>query len=370
MRPQYRQFQRLSALWTVLFALWTPVARSEAEHFLHSVHPSLTPSSIRLRHSSDNPYDEDTELGARSSSGDDGDRRGLLAGAAPTGRSAPDPYGDESDESDDDDDDAGFSNGGERAQPRTPRHPPPQPSPSLFSEQDRLLGGPSRPSHSPAPGRERSGSSPGPPPPRDLPPLEAGATRIEMDALGAGSGGSGGSRPSSRARTASASNGTSTSGSGSTGGWVRRSRSGRSAREVRDLLYLRAQTVQLLRALLFPLLDDDDDAQLEEVHVDGAGAGAGAGRSSGHAPIAMARRRSLSSASSSAGGPPAPAPTPVGQVNGLLTRLHDAAPLSERETTSRALAREVGGRMRELGWQAKEGARWLGGGIAGAERGR
>ncbi|GAA5857422.1 hypothetical protein JCM9279_002506, partial [Rhodotorula babjevae] len=193
----YRQFQRLSALWTVLFALWTPVARSEAEHFLHSVHPSLTPSSIRLRHSSDNPYDEDTELGTRTSSGgegDDSDRRGLLSGAAPTGRSAPDPYDDESDESDDEHDDEHA-----RAEPRTPRHPPPQPqpSPSLFSEQDRLLGGPSRPSHSPVPspspspsqGRERAGSSPGPPPPRDLPPLEAGATRIEMDALGSGSGG-------------------------------------------------------------------------------------------------------------------------------------------------------------------------------------
>ncbi|GAA5854226.1 hypothetical protein JCM9279_006186 [Rhodotorula babjevae] len=166
----------------------------------------------------------------------------------------------------------------------------------------------------------------------------------------------------------------SASGTSGSGGWVRRSRSGRSAREVRDLLYLRAQTVQLLRALLFPLLDegdlDGDAAQLEEVHVDGDGDGAG--RSSGPAPVAMARRRSLSSASSSAGAPPAPAPTPtpVGQVNGLLTRLHDAAPLSERETTSRARAREVGGRMRELGWRAKEGARWLGGGIAGAERGR
>ncbi|GAA5912347.1 hypothetical protein JCM8208_003333 [Rhodotorula glutinis] len=384
----YRQFQRLSALWTVLFALWTPVARSEAEHFLHSVHPSLTPSSIRLRHSSDNPYDEDTELGARTSTsggegeGEDSDRRGLLSGAAPTGR-ATDPYDDESDESGDDDDDHDGDHDGEpgRVEPRTPRHPPPppQPSPSLFSEQDRLLGGPSRPSsHSPG-GRQRAGSSPGPPPPRDLAPHEAGATRIEMDALGTGGGGGGGGgggrRPRSRAPSTATASGTNGGGGGGGGGWVRRSRSGRSAREVRDLLYLRAQTVQLLRALLFPLLDEVGDldldgdaaAQLEEVHVDGAG------RSSGPAPVAMARRRSLSSASSS-GVPPAPAPTPapgpVGQVNGLLTRLHDAAPLSERETTSRARAREVGGRMRELGWTAKEGARWLGGGIAGAERGR
>ncbi|GAA5923090.1 hypothetical protein JCM3775_007434 [Rhodotorula graminis] len=393
----YRQFQRLSALWTVLFALWTPVARSEAEHFLHSVHPSLTPSSIRLRHSSDNPYDEDTELGARTSSSaaDDSDRRGLLEGAAPTGRLS-DPYDDESDESDDDggddDDDehAAADHADGRVQPRTPRHPPPQPSPSLFSEQDRLLGGPSRPSHSPAPshahaqqqgGRERAGSSPGPPQPRDLPPHEAGATRIEMDALGSGTtgGGGGGGRSGSRARTPSSSSAAAAA-NGSGGGWVRRSRSGRSAREVRDLLYLRAQTVQLLRALLFPLLDehgdldDDSGGGLEEVHVDGGAAS----RSSGHAPVAMARRRSLSSASSSpapGAGPGAPhatppASTPVGHVNGLLTRLHDAAPLSERETTSRALAREVGGRMRELGWQAKEGARWLGGGIAGTERAR
>lgn len=362
LRSQYRQFQRLSALWTVLFALWTPVARSEAEHFLHSVHPSLmTPSpGIRLRNSSDNPYAEDDE-GAHT--GDESDRRGLLSGAADVGRSDGFVLGDGDDDDDDDETD-----GEAEGKPRSHRRGPPQPSPALFSEQDRLLGGPSRPSssHSRNGSRARSGSSPGPPPPRDLPPAEAGATRIEMPALGSGV------TPAEERSPAS----TSSAAQGSSRPRTRRWGTGRSARQVRELLHLRAQTVQLLRALLFPLLDADDSdyddaaAQLEEVRVDRASA-------SGHAPVAMARRRSLSSASST-GGPSAPASAATnGTASGvpLLTRLPDrdstGAPVSERELASRALAREVGQRMRELGWRAKGGAGALGGGGGGGgERGR
>ncbi|BGP43401.1 hypothetical protein JCM10449v2_007436 [Rhodotorula kratochvilovae] len=299
----YRQFQRLLALWIVLFALWTPVARSEAEHFLHSVHPALSPHpGIRLRNSSDTPYDD----------GGEDDRRGLLASAA---------------EDDDDEEE-------EEEQQEGRRGRAPLPSPALFSEQDRLLGGPSRASSHLE--RRRAGDE----------------TTIEMPPLGSGI------LPSESAPASRAPSPRRTAGRG-------------HAQRVRELLRLRAETVLALREALRPLEggdslcdeeeedDDDDDMEgegrapprLEEVRIHGAST---SGSSSGAEAPPSARRRSLSS----------PAPPP-GFSNGLLTRLPAAAPpteLSERDRASAALAREVGVRMRELGWR--------GGGLGRAAGGR
>lgn len=102
---QYRQFQRLLALWRVLFGLWSPVAHEEASHLLHAVHPSL--SSPFLSDQTNTDFEDETDLGNMSASftsanGNDGG--------------------------------GGGSSGGRRT-----RNAPP--SPALFSEADRLLGG-------------------------------------------------------------------------------------------------------------------------------------------------------------------------------------------------------------------------------------
>ncbi|GAA5911387.1 uncharacterized protein JCM6883_000080 [Sporobolomyces salmoneus] len=97
----YRQFQRLLALWRVLVGLWSPVAHEEASHLLHSVHPSL--SSPFLSDQTNTDLEDETDLGNMSAS--------FTSANGSEG-----------------------GNGGRRS-----RNAPP--SPALFSEADRLLGG-------------------------------------------------------------------------------------------------------------------------------------------------------------------------------------------------------------------------------------
>ncbi|GJN93991.1 hypothetical protein Rhopal_007054-T1 [Rhodotorula paludigena] len=327
----FRQFQRLSALWTVLFALWTPVAREEASHFLHSVHPSLSPLPPRAggaeAWNADLPYGEGgtTEeeedaalLGGRSAEDDDDDDEEVTDGATDQGTNGllhPE-----------------SSRTGRRTTRRTPL-----PSPALFSEQDRLLGGPMRPrpssSSSPSPSR-RAGTSTPDETTIEMPPLSSsaqGAPPAGEVQLGPPTAAAQQQPP--RRRTPR-------------GGL--RSR----ARAVRELLRLRAETVASLRDLLFAddAVDDDEenDAAIEAFVADSEAYGRGGGLGGRRSGSSETLRPSTSSAGAQAGQSISlrPTSTIASSVRGFTTTT-----LGEREVESRRLAREVGARMREWGWR-------------------
>ncbi|GAA5985969.1 hypothetical protein JCM5350_007825 [Sporobolomyces pararoseus] len=167
----YRQFQRLLALWRVLFGLWSPVAHEEASHLLHSVHPSL---STPFLSETNTDYEDETDLGNMSASFTSAN---------------------------------GASEGGGGGNRRTRNAPP---SPALFSEADRLLGGFDF-------GQHLSGSG------------NSGDT-------------DGGELPGPR------------------GPRRRRSR----ARDIRRLLALRSETVAALREALFGPEEEDENGQVFE----------------------------------------------------------------------------------------------------------
>lgn len=121
----YRQFQRLLALWRVLFGLWSPVAHEEASHLLHSVHPALSSPYLS---EANTDYEDETDLGNMSASFTS--TNGVNEG-----------------------------NGARRA-----RNAPP--SPALFSEADRLLGGFDFAQHLSTSGDVNEGELPGPRGPR------------------------------------------------------------------------------------------------------------------------------------------------------------------------------------------------------------
>ncbi|EGU11469.1 Glycerol-3-phosphate-acyltransferase [Rhodotorula toruloides ATCC 204091] len=273
----YRKFQRLLALWTVLFALWTPVAQSEASHFLHSVHPSLSPAPPRP--DADGQYVSlETE-----------DETDALMGATTT------------DHEDAENGDEGSGREGESKGRRKPL-----PSPALFSEQDHLLGNFPHPHlpgshHHPSHQPNRPASPPvnGTRTPRSRTSTAAGSTRtseettIEMPPLASGIAAHEEGAPVTRAQAR----------------LPRRSR----VREVRALLRLRAETVARLREALFDSPADGDD-EFEEEFVEASRLYAGTNGNG--------------AASSSAS-----------------TRFEG------RENASRLLARQVGERMKELGWR-------------------
>ncbi|GAA6018836.1 hypothetical protein JCM11491_006880 [Sporobolomyces phaffii] len=101
----YRQFQRLWALWRVLIGLWSPVAHEEASHLLHSVHPSLSTPFLSDQTGTD--YEDETDLANMSTSFTSANGTDSAGGGSGSGRRS--------------------------------RNAPP--SPALFSEADRLLGG-------------------------------------------------------------------------------------------------------------------------------------------------------------------------------------------------------------------------------------
>ncbi|GAA5866505.1 hypothetical protein JCM8547_000646 [Rhodosporidiobolus lusitaniae] len=184
----YRNFQRLLALWTVLIGLWSPIAHSEAHNFLHSVHPRLSLSDLPRGDvdASDVPYTDAEE---------EEDERGRLLGRSTT-----------------EEEDRAEEGGGARRKA-------PLPSPALFSEQDHLLGNfpHSTPSSSRQPSHDRR-------PSRhviDVAPAEG----VE------------GERPSNLQARRRQSRG------------MLRSRS--RARDIRALLALRVETVAALHTLLF-----------------------------------------------------------------------------------------------------------------------
>ncbi|KAJ8292052.1 Glycerol-3-phosphate O-acyltransferase 2 [Rhodotorula toruloides] len=273
----YRKFQRLLALWTVLFALWTPVAQSEASHFLHSVHPSLSPAPPRP--GADGQYVSlETE-----------DEMDALIGAKTT---------------DYEDAETGDERSGREGDSKGRRKP--LPSPALFSEEDHLLGNfphphlssgsHHHPSHQPdRPATPVNGTRT----PRTRTSTAAGSTRtseettIEMPPLASGIAAHEEGAPVTRAQSRP----------------PRRSR----AREIRALLRLRAETVARLREALFDSPADGDD-EFEDGFVEASRLYAGANGNG--------------AAGSSA---------PIG--------------FEGRENASRLLARQVGERMKELGWR-------------------
>ncbi|BGO95444.1 hypothetical protein NBRC10512_001412 [Rhodotorula toruloides] len=273
----YRKFQRLLALWTVLFALWTPVAQSEASHFLHSVHPSLSPAPPRP--GADGQYVSlETE-----------DEMDALIGATTT---------------DHEDAETGDERSGREGDSKGRRKP--LPSPALFSEEDHLLGNfphphlssgsHHHPSHQPdRPATPVNGTRT----PRTRTSTAAGSTRtseettIEMPPLASGIAAHEEGAPVTRAQSRP----------------PRRSR----AREIRALLRLRAETVARLREALFDSPADGDD-EFEDGFVEASRLYAGANGNG--------------AAGSSA---------PIG--------------FEGRENASRLLARQVGERMKELGWR-------------------
>ncbi|GAA5989981.1 hypothetical protein JCM10908_002407 [Rhodotorula pacifica] len=318
----YRRFQQLAALWTVLIALWTPVAQSEASHFLHSVHPSLSPAPHRLSNfSTSRP---DLHLGGDTDGddldGDESDTAGLLSSSTAFGT---------------------FES------PPTKRAP--LPSPTLFSEEDRLLGGfphlssPSKKHHhrqttsssrtSSSRPRSRSLQSRSR---ASLDQAEHGeeATTIEMPDMGSSA-------------TASESNSIALpyEENARENPRLERHRARRSfAKEVRSLLRLRAATVACLREMLF----------------DGGGGGPGdfpsefegsvTYRSGGGDGLGREEERIET--------PPA---TPLRENGGLATHLSghvgtngnggSFSRSAEGEDSSRRKARLAGERIKELGWR-------------------
>ncbi|CEQ41734.1 SPOSA6832_03485, partial [Sporobolomyces salmonicolor] len=101
----YRKFQRLLALWRVLIGLWSPIAHSEASQLLHSVHPRLSSSYFDGHHT-------------EATDGEESDPGFLSNSFSSANGTTP----------------AGPRSGGRRSRVALP-------SPALFSEEDRLLGG-------------------------------------------------------------------------------------------------------------------------------------------------------------------------------------------------------------------------------------
>ena len=193
---QYRKFQRLLALWRVLFGLWSPVAHDEASHLLRSVHPSF---STPFLSDQTTDYEDETDLGNMSASftsanGNGNGERG----------------GEESEVS------------GSRRNRNAP------PSPALFSEADRLLGGFDFGQHNSTDG----GELPGPRGPR-------------------------------RRRT--------------------------RARDIRRLLALRSETVAALREALFGPEEEDENGQVFERLPEAEDRGDGTRSPSGQEALRKAR---------------------------------------------------------------------------------
>ncbi|KWU44372.1 hypothetical protein RHOSPDRAFT_18102 [Rhodotorula sp. JG-1b] len=298
----YRRFQQLTTLWTVLIALWTPVAQSEASHFLHSVHPSLSPAPPHHHHPShpNSPYEPAAADGGEAEEEEDeSDTAGLLLNSTAFGT---------------------FDS------PPTKRAP--LPSPTLFSEDDRLLSSnfphlsSSSSKHHHGSGRPRSRSLQS----RSRASLDrsqhdeeattsdaAGTASIEMPDLS--------SLPTSSTTTSSSSRHPpyeqGVRGTHSHSRMERRPHGARRsfAREVRTLLRLRAATVASLREVLF---DDDDDG----------GGGVLDGLEVGSAPRDGDAFNFTSSAASK-----------------------QAEEEEEGEELSRRRGRLVGERMKELGWR-------------------
>lgn len=220
---------------------------------------------------------------------------------------------------------------GRRTKRRTPL-----PSPALFSEQDRLLGGPMRPrpsaSSSPSPSR-RAGTSTPDETTIEMPPLASSA----QSAAPAGEVQPG--PPSAAAQQQPVRRRTSRGGL--------RSR----ARAVRELLRLRAETVASLRDLLFAddaVDDEENEAAIEAFVADSEAYGRGGGSGGRRSGSSETLRPSTSSAGAQAGQSISlrPTSTIASSVRGSTTTT-----LGEREVESRRLAREVGARMREWGWR-------------------
>ncbi|GAA5846307.1 hypothetical protein JCM11251_008027 [Rhodosporidiobolus azoricus] len=231
----YRNFQRLLALWTVLIGLWSPIAHSEASHFIHSAQSRLSFTSPRNSSSSAHAYTSDVPY----TDAETDDESGALLARQGSRSSTGGAY-DEEDE------------GSRRA---------PLPSPALFSEQDRMLGNfritPPAGSPSPTSSSSHSRRQSRHVVPISSPALGENATdpsAVELTPRGSFSPGR--SPPRNEERSTSDS-------------WRQSRRSLRSrAREVRALLRLRVETVASLRELLFgPISDEDDheDTDLEAV---------------------------------------------------------------------------------------------------------
>ncbi|GAA5979363.1 hypothetical protein JCM11641_005013 [Rhodosporidiobolus odoratus] len=244
----YRNFQRLLALWTVLIGLWSPVAHSEASQFLHSVHPRLSLSFSSPRNSTSShqhPYS--------------------------TTSTSDVPYTDADTAAEETEDEQGALLGTQEDAPRRSALP----SPALFSEQDHLLGNFPRSPHPvpPAPSPTSSRTSHERRRSRHIIPVEDGGEPIELETS---------SRPGSYTAAAT------TAGGG--GGRAddpttlqsrRRTRARYSrAREVRSLLRLRSETVAALRDLLFAGEEGDDElehvldlsARMGQPDIEGGGA--------------------------------------------------------------------------------------------------
>ncbi|BGP20021.1 hypothetical protein JCM10213v2_008156 [Rhodosporidiobolus nylandii] len=218
----YRQFQRLLALWTVLIGLWSPIAHSEASQFLHSVHPRLSLSFNSPRNSTSSTIPHPYSAGASTSDA---------------------PYTDADTTADETEDEHGALLGRQDSQSTTPRAA--LPSPALFSEQDRLLGNFPRSPMLPLPSsrtslrqssHERRRS-------RHIIPIEGGSAEEPIELSTASFDGE--LPPPASAPTSLQD---------------RRRRARRSrAREVRALLRLRSETVAALRELLFGDAEEDDE---------------------------------------------------------------------------------------------------------------
>lgn len=279
--PQYRRFQQLAALWTVLIALWSPVASTEASHFLHSVHPSLSPAPPPHSHE--------------------------VPDATPDGE-----YGDESDTA------ALLSSTAFGTFESPPQKRMPLPSPTLFSEEDRLLGnfphlGKSRSRDGSVSGRPRSRSLQS----RSRASLDqtehgepASTTTIEMPDLNSNGHSTTATRPAYEQGVRSSPRA------------ERRQARTSFAREVRSLLRLRAATVACLREVLF----DDDGGGFE-------------GYLNGTDPEEEEERIE----------------TPTELSNGHLLPVPGAMIDGSRSTAaaddSRRRAHDVGERLKELGWR-------------------
>lgn len=323
----YRRFQQLTTLWTVLIALWTPVAQSEASHFLHSVHPSLSPAPPHL------PHPDSYEPAADGGEEDDSDTAGLLLVSTAFGT---------------------FDS------PPTKRAP--LPSPTLFSEEDRLLGsnfphlsskhhhhqqshGSGRPRSRSFQSRSRASldrsqhdeeATTAATASIEMPDLSLPTTTITSSSSSRHPPFEQGVRENSRSRE--------------------RHRGARRsfAREVRTLLRLRAATVASLREVLF---DDDDDVadgdelEAEEQRRQARGAprdGDGFGREEERietppaTPLRIHQAGGGGSAfnftsSSSGGGNGPAASTKPGE--------------EQEDLTSRRRGRLAGERLKELGWR-------------------
>ncbi|KAG0666321.1 hypothetical protein C6P46_004888 [Rhodotorula mucilaginosa] len=330
----YRRFQQLTTLWTVLIALWTPVAQSEASHFLHSVHPSLSPAPPRHHSHPESPYEPAADGGEEEEEEEDeSDTAGLLLNSTAFGT---------------------FDS------PPTKRAP--LPSPTLFSEEDRLLGSnfphlrSKHQHHDSSGGRPRSRSLQS----RSRASLDrsqhdegamtttsAGTTSIEMPDLS--------SLPTNTNTTTSSRHPPFEQGARDNRSHSRmeRHRARRSfAREVRTLLRLRAATVASLREVLFDEDDDHDGGVLEEQQQQAGSApprdGDGFGREEERietppaTPLRIHQQAGAGSAfnftSSSSGSASAASTQQQGQA-------------AADDLTSRRRGRLVGERMKELGWR-------------------